>query len=111
LCAELPSAIDEALAGFDLRRAASALWEVVSEANRFVSATQPWELAKAARTGDGGAAAQLHSVLEVLLDVCSCIADELRPFLPVAAERISIALAALDTQRGRALFPKVEAAV
>jgi methionyl-tRNA synthetase len=110
LCAELPSAIDEALAGFDLRHAASALWEVVSEANRFVSATQPWELAKAARTGDGGAAAQLHSVLEVLLDVCSCIADELRPFLPVAAERISIALAALDTQRGRALFPKVEAA-
>lgn len=95
---------------FDLRRAASALWEVVSEGNRFVSATQPWELAKAARTDDDGAAAQLDAVLGVLLDACSCIASELRPFLPVAAERINVALADLDTQRGRALFPKVEAA-
>jgi methionyl-tRNA synthetase len=110
LCAELPSAIDEALAVFDLRRAASALWEVVSEANRFVSATQPWELAKAARTGNDVAAVELDAVLGVLLDACSCIAHELRPFLPVAAERISAALADLDTQRGRALFPKVDAA-
>jgi len=110
LCAELPSAIDEALAVFDLRRAASALWEVVTEANRFVSATQPWELAKAARTDDDGAAARLDAVLGVLLDACSCIAYELRPFLPFAAERIDVALADLDTQRGRALFPKVEAA-
>jgi methionyl-tRNA synthetase len=108
-CAELPSAIDEALVVFDLRGAASALWEVVSEANRFVSAAQPWELAKVARTGDDGAAAQLEAVLGVLLDACLCIAYELRPFLPVAAERINAALADLDVQQGRALFPKVEA--
>ena len=110
LCAELPSAIDEALAVFDLRRAASALWDVVSEANRFVSATKPWELAKAASTGNDGAAVQLDAVLGMLLDACSCIAHELLPFLPVAAERISAALADLDTQRARALFPKVVAA-
>jgi methionyl-tRNA synthetase len=97
LCAELPSAIDEALAVFDLRRGASALREVVSAANRFVSATQPWELAKAARTGDDGATARLDAVLGVLIDACSGIADELHPFLPVAAERISFALAHLDT--------------
>ncbi|HSC90534.1 MAG TPA: methionine--tRNA ligase [Gaiellaceae bacterium] len=108
LCAELPSAIDEALAVFDLRRAAAALWQVVSEANRFVSTTQPWELAKAARTGDDGASAELDAVLGVLLDACSCIAYELGPFLPLAAERIDLALADLDPQRGRALFPKVE---
>ena len=108
LCAGLPSAIDEALAVFDLRRAASALWEVVSEANRFVSTTQPWELATAARTGDDGASARLDAVLGVLLDACSCIAHELGPFLPLAAERIDVALADRDTQRGRALFPKVE---
>jgi methionyl-tRNA synthetase len=110
LCVELPSAIDEALAVFDLRRAASALWEVVAKANSFVSATQPWELAKAARAGDDGAAAQLDALLGVLLGACSCIAYELRPFLPVAAERINVALADLDPQRGRALFPKAEAA-
>jgi methionyl-tRNA synthetase len=108
-CAELPSAIDAALAVFDLRGAANALWDIVVEANRFVSATQPWELAKAARTGDGGAAARLDSVLGVLLLACSRIAVELHPFLPVAARRISAALADLDMQQGRALFPKVEA--
>ena len=83
----------------------------MSHANRFVSATQPWELAKAARTGDDRAAARLDAALGVLLDACSCIAYELRPFLPVAAERIDAALAALDVQQGRVLFPKVEAGI
>jgi methionyl-tRNA synthetase len=111
LCRDLPSTIDKALAVFDLRAASSALWEVVSEANRFVSATQPWELAKAARAGDDGAAARLDAVLGVLLEACRDIAYELRPFLPLAAGRISLALADLDAQQGRALFPKVEAVV
>lgn len=106
-CAALPSAIDEALDVFDLRRATSSLWEVVTEANRFVSATRPWELARASRNGDHSAATRLDGVLGVLLDACSCIASELSPFLPVAAERIVVALAELDSGRGRALFPKV----
>jgi methionyl-tRNA synthetase len=109
LCRELPSTIDEALAVFDLRTGSSALWEVVTEANRFVSATQPWELARAARAGGDGAAARLDAVLGVLLEACSTIAYELRPFLPLAAERISVVLDHLDAQQGRALFPKVEA--
>jgi methionyl-tRNA synthetase len=108
LLEELPSAIDEALAAFDLRCAAGALWEVVAEANRFVSLTEPWVLARAARSGDHGAAARLDAVLGLLLDACSDLARELRPFLPVAAERIGAALADLDVQQGRALFPKVE---
>lgn len=109
-CRELPTAIDEALAVFDLRGAAGALWQVVSQANGFVSATRPWEPARAARTGDGAAAARLEAVLGVLLAACSCIARELRPFLPLAAERIAAALAGLDAEQGRALFPKVEVA-
>lgn len=109
LCADLPSTIDDALAGFDLRRAASALWKVVAEGNRFVSITQPWELAKAARAGDERAARRLDATLAVLLDACSTVADELRPFLPVAAERISVALSRLDAGQGRTLFAKVQA--
>jgi methionyl-tRNA synthetase len=108
-CSELPSAIDEALAVCDLRAAAATLWEVVAEANRFVSATQPWELAKAARAGDHRAAERLDAVLAVLLDACRVITSELRPFLPLAAERINTALNELDARQGRTLFPKVEA--
>jgi methionyl-tRNA synthetase len=110
-CSELPAVIDKAFAAFDLRAAATALWEVVAEANRFVSATQPWELAKAARGGNHQASESLHAVLTVLLDACHVITRELPPFLPLAAERIREALDNLDAQRGRTLFPKFEEVV
>ena len=109
LCSELPLAIDEALAAFELRVAAGALWEVVAEANRLVSTTRAWELAKAARAGDDRAAKRLDSVLGGLQDACRVIAGELRPFLPLAADRIDTALAGLDVQKGRTLFPKAQA--
>jgi methionyl-tRNA synthetase len=104
----LPSAIDKLLADFDLRTAATALWEVVTEANHFVSSTRPWELAKAERAGDRQASERLDGVLAVLLEACCTIAIELTPFLPVAAERITAALIELDPQKGRTLFPKFD---
>jgi methionyl-tRNA synthetase len=108
-CSELPSAIDKGLAVFDLRAATTALWEVVAEANRFVSATQPWDIAKAARGGDPQASERLDAVLATLLDACRVVTHELLPFLPLAAERITAALTNLDVQQGRTLFPKFEA--
>jgi methionyl-tRNA synthetase len=106
LAASLPAAIDQELAVCDVRAAAGALWEVVSEANRFLSTTEPWKLAKAARTGDKGASVQLDAVLSAAFDASRVIARELTPFLPAAAERIATALAHLDLEQGRALFPK-----
>jgi methionyl-tRNA synthetase len=101
-------AIDEALARFDFRAAAEALWDVVNEANRIVSATRPWELAKAERSGDGTATSRLDAVLSVLVTACRAIAHELRPFLPDAARRIERALDWRDPELGRTLFAKVE---
>jgi methionyl-tRNA synthetase len=83
---------------------------VVTEANRFVSATRPWELARAARSGDPEAAGRLEAALETLLEACRLLAHELQPFLPAAAGRIEAALAGLDPARGRTLFPKFEQA-
>lgn len=108
LLAGLAAEIDSALNAFDFRRATAALWVIVAEANRFVFATQPWELAKVARSGDESAAARLDALLNVLLGACAGIAAELPPFLPEAAGRISTALADLDPKQGRSLFPKVE---
>jgi hypothetical protein len=48
-------------------------------------------------------------VLAALLDACACLARELGPFLPEAAERVGAALADLDVERGRALFAKAGA--
>ena len=106
LCAALPAAIDKALGTCDLRAATAAIWEVVSEANRFVSTTQPWGLARTARMGHADASERLNAVLAVLFGTCRLIAQELTPFLPDAAERIAAALDDLDVQQGRALFPK-----
>jgi methionyl-tRNA synthetase len=105
-CAALPSEIDSLLTDFDLRAAVATLWGVITDANRFVSATRPWELAKAERAGDPQASERLDGVLAVLLHACSTIATELTPFLPAAAGRITAALTELDPQQGRTLFPK-----
>jgi methionyl-tRNA synthetase len=110
LCDALPGRIDAALAAFDLRAGTGALWQVVSEANRFVSASRPWELARAARAGDRRASASLDATLSTLLAACECITRELAPFLPDASARIAAALGDLDPLRGRALFPKSAAA-
>ena len=81
---------------------------MVSEANRFVSATKPWDIAKAARgSGDPQASERLDAALAALLHACHVITRELRPFLPLGAERITTALTELDVEQGRSLFPKV----
>jgi methionyl-tRNA synthetase len=97
--AGLGEAIDDALRVSDLRSAAEALWRVVTEANRLVSATRPWEL------GDRSDL-RLDAILTVLLDACGRVAGEVRPFLPDAAERIETALELRDPALGRALFRK-----
>jgi methionyl-tRNA synthetase len=108
-CDGLPRTIDETLGAFDFRAATAALWDVVTDANRFVTATRPWELASAARDGDPRAAERFGTVLRALLDACGLISTELSPFLPAASERIARALADRDVRQGRALFRKLDA--
>jgi methionyl-tRNA synthetase len=107
-CESLSGVVDAALASCDLRAAADAMWEVVSEANRLVSATQPWELARAATGGDAAAAERLDAVLHPLVEACRLITRELLPFLPGAARRVASALDNLDAGQGRTLFRKFQ---
>jgi len=93
----VPGKVDAALARFDLRAAADAVWGAVEEANRFVSARRPWEL-----HGDARAA-----VVADALAACAAIAAEIAPFLPGGAERIAAALESGDPGAARRLFPKV----
>jgi methionyl-tRNA synthetase len=104
--AQASGAIDAALDRFDFRAAAEGLWSVVNEANRFVSATRPWELAQAERGAGGAVTARLDAVLAVLINACQTIAQELRPFLPDGATRIERALAQRNPELGRTLFAK-----
>ena len=92
----LAQAIDEALAAFDFRTATDGLWERVGAANRFISATRPWELAGRERA----------AVVAALLEAIGTLGQELTPFLPGAADRIA---QALEDGEGRRLFPKLAA--
>jgi methionyl-tRNA synthetase len=93
----VPASIDAALARFDLRAAADAVWGAVEAANRFVSARRPWELEGEARA----------AVLGDALGACAAVAGEIAPFLPGGAERIAAALESGDPAAARRLFPKV----
>jgi methionyl-tRNA synthetase len=101
-------AIADSLDRFDFRAATDSLWSVVTEANRFVSATRPWELGKAERAGNHAATGRLDAVLVVLLHACRAITNHLQPFLPDAAARAKHALERRDPALGRTLFPKAE---
>jgi len=96
--ASLPGEIDAALADFDFRAATEALWERVAAANRYVSATRPWELAETERAG----------VLDVVVEAIRAVALELGPFLPDAARRIVRVTDGVGADEGRRLFPKFE---
>jgi methionyl-tRNA synthetase len=79
--------IDVALDDFDFRRALAAIMAIVDEANRFINAVKPWELAKAERSSNAQPQV-LDAVLSELVTTCRELGEHLRPFLPSAAQRI-----------------------
>jgi methionyl-tRNA synthetase len=74
------STIDNALRAFDFRRAVEAVLRIGDEANRYVQAVKPWQLARNS--------AELDGVLAELVAACRDVAEHLTPFLPAAAQRI-----------------------
>lgn len=104
-CRDAPDLVDLALADFDFRRAAAAIWNIVEEANRYVEDSRPWLLAKDESRGD-----ELDATLRVLLQACRTLADQLVPFLPTAAAGIAAQCEASDGRLPppRPLFPKIK---
>jgi methionyl-tRNA synthetase len=71
-----------------LHDALAALWTLVEAANRLVDAEKPWELAKAAKTGDTAANQRLRDVLGELLEACRLVGLAVAPFMPATAPRV-----------------------
>jgi methionyl-tRNA synthetase len=71
-----------------LHDALAALWSLVEAANRHVDSTKPWDLSKAAKAGDDGAAAQLREVLGDLVEASRLVGLAVAPFMPTAAPRV-----------------------
>ena len=110
---QAPKLIEAALAGGDFRQATAAVYAIASEANKYISQSEPWRLVKAERAGDAQASAQLDAVLAALIETCRELAGCLGPFLPEAAARIeaqcspaSCATAAGRLQRPAPVFTR-----
>ena len=107
---QAPAAVRAALAEFDFRAAAAAVWRIVEQANRYVDATQPWHLARSERAGDASAGRRLDGVLGALVAACQVLAAEIWPFLPDLAVRVAAACndSAGALPQPRPLFPRIE---
>jgi methionyl-tRNA synthetase len=107
-----PEAVRTALARFDFRAAAAAVFAIVEQANRYVEAAAPWHLARAERTGDKAAGVRLDQVLGALVTTCQVLASELGPFVPDLAARVAAACDDLGgtLPKPRPVFPRIETA-
>jgi methionyl-tRNA synthetase len=107
-----PAAVATALARFDFRAAAGAVFRIVEQANRYVEATEPWHLGRAERAGDVAAGERLDGVLGALITSCQVLAAEIWPFLPDLAARIAAACndSAGTLPKPLPVFPRIELA-
>ena len=62
---------------------------LVVEANKYVQASAPWELAKARKAGDAHAGLRLATVLYNLIDVLRLLGYCLQPVMPTKAAELA----------------------
>ncbi|MFB4276955.1 methionine--tRNA ligase [Nonomuraea sp. MTCD27] len=89
--------VDEALAAFDFRRAALAVWEIVEAANKHIERTRPWQQPRR----------EQEASLGRLVHACRALAVQLEPFLPTAAARVAAAVGGERLSRPAPLFPRL----
>ncbi|MGH2773568.1 MAG: class I tRNA ligase family protein, partial [Actinomycetota bacterium] len=115
-----------AMDAFNPQEALGAVWDLIAEANRYVVAVEPWNLAKR-RAEDAAAEGRLATVLFNLVEALRLSAWGCAPFLPATAAAIATQIsveapegnfkeslewggypAGTRLSPGNALFPKIE---
>ncbi|MDP2624919.1 MAG: class I tRNA ligase family protein, partial [Candidatus Peregrinibacteria bacterium] len=113
--------IDEAMEGFDLKRALEAVCGLLNEGNRYIEEEKPWALAKA------GEQEKLTEVMYVLLEGLRQVSWMLEPFIPETSAKMRVQLGVTETiedgdalrewgrlktgtrvTKGDSLFPRLE---
>jgi methionyl-tRNA synthetase len=77
----------EDMARFQFHRALQGVWELISHANKYIVATEPWTLAK-----DPAQEARLSAVLYNLVECLRLLALVLRPVMPRTSARMAAGL-------------------
>ncbi len=103
----LAGRVHQAMVAYQFQHATAAVWEVISAANRYIEQQAPWKQ-RGLERGEGaetaGARDRLDAVLNTLAHVLRLVAVNLRPFLPVTAERMFNQLGIPNPGRGPAAF-------
>jgi methionyl-tRNA synthetase len=98
--ARLESRVAEAFETLALHDGVAAVGELVTEANRYLQLTAPWELARAGDTP------RLGVVLRHTLQAARLATHWYAPFIPRAAAEASRRLSATPVETGPPLFPR-----
>lgn len=98
----LAVSVDRALEKLDFIAALEAIWGLISDANKYVEETKPWNLKKEGRTEE------LEDFIAVLARSIIRVAEELRPFMPEASRKILEQVKEDRVFKAEPLFPRIE---
>src|SRR3989339_1173343 len=98
----LEAQLRKALEAVDFTARLDALWLVISEANKFIEDTKPWNLLKENKTEE------LNSFIMLLVSVIRNVSRALTNFMPQSAKSISEQFASNIIKKGVPLFPRIE---
>ncbi|MCF8056409.1 MAG: methionine--tRNA ligase [Desulfocapsa sp.] len=77
----------ETMADFQFHRALQAVWELISQANKYIVTNEPWALAK-----DSGRTERLHTVLYNLAESLRLLTLLLQPVMPGTCKKMAVGL-------------------
>src|SRR3546814_3061224 len=89
--ADAATRADAAIERFRIDEAIHAVWTIVDELNGYITENEPWALAK-----DDAQRARLGTVLYTAAEGLRALAVLLSPVMPVATEKLWIALGAAE---------------
>jgi methionyl-tRNA synthetase len=92
LVADATATADAAIERFRIDEAIAAIWTIVDALNLYITENEPWALAK-----DDARRARLGTVLYTAAEGLRALAVLLSPVMPVATEKLWIALGAAET--------------
>ncbi|MDQ3018307.1 MAG: methionine--tRNA ligase [bacterium] len=93
--------IDTLIKEYKFHEALSKIWELVAKANKIVDENKLWELAK-------NDTKRFNDIAKEVIQIISVAAVKLKPFIPIASEKILLAMRAKKITKAEPLFPRIE---
>jgi methionyl-tRNA synthetase len=81
----------EHMGRFQFHRALQAIWELISQANKYIVVSEPWTLAKEPAQED-----RLHAILYNLVECLRLLTLVLRPIMPATSDKMARGLGLHD---------------